>query len=151
MRHPQGDSALVPLSRIAEFALLGSLRRFVCYPAAALPAEVAGGAAEITFESSNVQLLKFWCKVIGKESIGNGSFATSSTRDVMEEGTRLYLRWPADGMLVAVRPKRSSLEQALASPPAALAALKARKGSISSEAELVAAGQVLAPTIVAGR
>lgn len=150
VRRPQGDSVVVPLTRIAEFSLAGPMRRFVCYPAATLPAEVAGACAEMLVDAPQLQLLKFWRKAVVKESLGNSSYATSSTRDVLEESSRLYLRWPADGHLVAVRPKRSSFEQALAGQPAALAALKTRKGSISSEAELAAAVQALAPTITTG-
>ena len=70
---------------------------------------------------------------------------------MLEESARLYLRWPADGRLVAVKPKRGSLQQALAGQPAALAALKARKGSLLTEADLVAAVQEIAPTITASR
>lgn len=151
VRRPQGDSVVVPLNRVAEFSLVSSMRRFVCYPAATLPAEVAGACAEMLVDAPRLQLLKFWRKAIVKESLGNGSYATSSTRDVLEESTRLYLRWPTDGHLVAVRPKRSSLEQALAGQPAALAALKARKGSLGSEAELAATVQALDPTITPGR
>jgi hypothetical protein len=48
---------------------------------------------------------------------------------------------------VAVKPKRSSLEQALAGQPAALAALKARKGSIGNEEELADAVATVAPAL----
>lgn len=151
VRRPQGDSVVVPLNRVAEFTLVGSMRRFVCYPAATLPTEVAGSCAEMLFDNPQLQLLKFWRKAVVKQSLGNGSYSLSSTRDALEETTRYYLRWPTDGHLVAVRPKRNSLEQALAGQTAALAALKARKGSLSTEAELVAAVQALAPTLTADR
>lgn len=151
VRRPQGDSVVVPLNRIAEFTLVGPVRRFLCLPAATLPAEVGGGCGEVLAETPQLQVLKFWRKAIIKESVGNGTYSLSSTRDVLEESTRLYLRWPADGRLIAVKPKRSSLQQALAGQPAALAALKARKGNILSEADLVAAVQDLAPTITASR
>lgn len=151
VRRPQGDSVVVPLNRLSEFTLVGPVRRFMCLPAATLPAEVGGGCGEVLTETPQLQLLKFWRKSIVKESIGNGTYSLSSTRDVLEESARLYLRWPADGRLVAVKPKRGSLQQALAGQPAALAALKARKGSLLTEADLVAAVQEIAPTITASR
>ncbi len=151
VRRPQGDSVVVPLTRVTEFTLVGPMRRFVCYPAATLPSEVAGSCAEMLVDNPQLQLLKFWRKAVVKQSLGNGSYSMSSTRDALEETTRYYLRWPTDGHLVAVRPKRSSLEQALAGQPAALAAFKARKGGFSTEAELVAAVQALAPTITVSR
>lgn len=152
VRRPQGDSVIVPLSRIKEFTLMPPTgRRFVCYPAATLPAEVQGTCAEVLADGSHLQLLKFWRKELTKQPVENSSYASNSTIDVLETTARYYLRWPADGHLVAVRLKRSSLEQALAGQSAALAALKARKGNLSSEADLAAAVQALDPTITTGR
>ncbi len=56
-------------------------------------------------------------------------------------------RWSADGHFTPLKLKRASLEQALAGQPAALAALKARKGSLSSEADLAVALAVVDPLL----
>lgn len=152
VRRPKGDSVLVPLNRVKEFTLTNTSpgRRFVCYPAATLPAEVKGACAEVLAEGSHLQLLKFWRKEVVKQPADNSSYASNSTINVLEQTTHYYLRWPADGRLTAVRLKRSSLEQALAGQPAALAALKARKGGLSSEADLAAAVLALDPLVAAG-
>jgi hypothetical protein len=150
VRRPKGDSVVVPLNRIKEFTLTNSRRRFVCYPPATLPAEVSGACAEMLADGPHLQLLKFWHKELVKQPIDNGSYASTSTMNVLEETSRYYLRWPADGHLTVVRLKRSSLEQVLAGQPAALAALKARKGSLSAEADLVAAVLALDPVVTAG-
>ena len=147
VRRPVGDSVIVPLGRVREFTLTGPVRRFVCYPPATLPSEVAGACAEILADGAHVQLLKFWQKVLVKHSTEAVGYATSSGADVLEDQTHYYLRWPADGHLTALRLKRASLEQALTGQPAALAALKARKGSLSSEADMVAALAALDPTL----
>lgn len=151
VRRPQGDSVIVPLARLKEFTLTATGQRFVCYPAVTLPAEVQGACAEVLADGPHFQLLKFWRKELVKQPAENTSYASNSTMDVLETTARYYLRWPADGHLAAVRPKRSSLEQALAGQPGALAALKARKGGLSSEADLAAAVQALDPTITPGR
>lgn len=150
VRRPQGDSVLVPLSRVQEFTLTGTGRRFVCYPAASLPADVAGACAEVLADGPHLQLLKFWRKELTKQPDDNASYAANSTINVLQQTIRYYLRWPADGHLAPVRPRRSSLEQALASQPAALAALKDRKGSLGSEADLAAAVLALDPLVGAG-
>ena len=149
VKRPQGDSVVVPLARVKEFSLTGSspAQRFVCYPAATLPAEVGGGCGQVLVESPGVQLLKFQHKEIVKRAADNGTYATTTTISELEERTAYYLRWPADGRFSAVKPKRASLEQALAGQPAALAALKARKGGLSSEAELTAAVAAVAPLL----
>jgi hypothetical protein len=151
VQRPQGDSVVVPLNRVKEFSLTGLNRRFVCYPAATLPAEVAGACAEVLADGANLQLLKFWRKKLVKQPSEQGSYASNTMIDALEETTSYYLRWPADGHLTAVRLKRSSLEQALSSQPAALAALKARKGGLSSEAEMAAAVTALDPTVGTGK
>ena len=48
IKRPQGDSVIVPLAQVREFSLstASPARRFVCYPAATLPAEVGGACAE---------------------------------------------------------------------------------------------------------
>jgi hypothetical protein len=147
VRRPQGDSIVVPLNRLKEFTLTSSGRRFVCYPAATLPADVKGACAEVLADGTRLQLLKFWHKELVKQPAENTSYGSNITMDVLETTSRYYLRWPSDGRLVAVRLKRSSLEQALAGQPAALAALKARKGTLSTEDDLAAVVQALDPTI----
>jgi hypothetical protein len=147
VRRPQGDSVIVPLNRVKEFSLTGLNRRFVCYPAATLPADVPGGCAEVLTDGAHLQLLKFWRKKLVKQASDQGSYASGTTVDALEESASYYLRWPADGHLTAVRLKRSSLEQALSGQPAALAALKARKGGLSSEVEMAAAVTVIDPSV----
>ncbi|HET9504780.1 MAG TPA: hypothetical protein VFO93_14650 [Hymenobacter sp.] len=136
-RRPNGDSVAVAVAKVKEFALAN--RHFVCYPAATLPTEVGGGCAEVLADGSHAQLLKFARKVLVKQSSQAGSYASSSTISVLEEQKFYYLRWPADGHFTPMRLKRASLEQVLAGQPAALAALKARKGSLNSEADMAAA------------
>lgn len=139
-KRPAGDSIIVPLARVREFGL-GSAptRRFACFPAATLPAEVGGGCGELLYDNPAVQLLKFERKEIVKQAAENGGYVSTNTVARLETQTRYYLRYTADGRFVPLKPKRSSLEQALAGHPAALAALKARKSSIGNEAELAAA------------
>ena len=151
VRRPQGDSVIVPLNRVKEFSLTGLNRRFVCYPAASLPADVAGACAEVLADGSQLQLLKFVRKKLIKQPSEQGSYATTTMVEALEETTAYYLRWPADGHLAAVRLKRGSLEQALSGQPAALAALKARKGSLSSEAEVAAAVLAINPALFRGK
>jgi hypothetical protein len=150
VRRPQGDSVVVPLNRVKEFSLIGLSRRFVCYPAATLPADVAGACAEVLADGAHLQLLKFSRKKLVKQP-AEGSYASNTTVEVLEEKTDYYLRWPTDGHLSVVRLKRGSLEQALSSQPAALAALKTRKGGLNSEAEMAAAVLALDPTVVSGK
>ncbi|WP_151089148.1 hypothetical protein [Hymenobacter baengnokdamensis] len=149
VRRPQGDSVVLPLAQVREFSLTGTTpaRRFVCYPPTSLPAEVSGAAAEVLFEGANAQLLKFVRKEVVKKTIDSGSYATTTTISVLDEQTHYYLRWSPSGQLVGLRLKRASLEQALAGRPAALAALKSRKGSLGSEVELVAAVAALDPLL----
>lgn len=143
-KRPNGDSVAVAVMRVQEFTL--ATRRFVCYPAATLPSETGGGCGEVLYESPAVQLLKFERKTLEKRAAA-GSYATAATVPVLEAHTNYYLRWTADKRLVALKPKRASLEQALAGHPAALAALKVRKGSIGTEAELTAALAGLAASL----
>jgi hypothetical protein len=146
-RRPNGDSVAVPVDKLKEFTL--SNRRFVCYPAATLPSETGGGCAEVLADGRQVQLLKFARKVLVKQSSQAGSYASSSTISVLEEQKFYYLRRPAEGRLTPVRLKRASLEQALAGQPAALAALKTRKGSLNSEADMAAAVAAIEPLLTA--
>ena len=151
VRRPQVDSVVVPLNRVKEFSLIGLNRRFVCYPAATLPAEVAGSCAEVLADGPHLQLLKLARKKLVKQPSEQGSYASNSMIDALEETTAYYLRWPADGHLAAVRLKRGSLEQALNGQPAALAALNARRGGLSTEAEMAAAVLVVDPALVTSK
>lgn len=146
-KRPAGDSVVVPLMRVKEFSL--EARRFVCYPAATLPADVGGGCGEVLYDDAAVQLLKFQRKEVVKKRAENGGYASTATADmaVLEEQTRYYLRWASDGHYSGLKPKRASLEQALANQPTALAALKARKSSIGNESELVSAVAAVAPKL----
>ena len=151
VQRPQGDSVVVPLNRVKEFSLTGLNRRFVCYPAASLPADVAGSCAEVLADGPHLQLLKFVNKKLVKQPSEQGGYASNTMVDALEETTAYYLRWPADGHLAAVRLKRGSLEQALSGQPAALAALKARKGGLSTEVEVAAAVLAIDPMVVLGK
>lgn len=144
-RRPPGDSVVVELARVQEFSL--AARRFACYPAAGLPADVKGGCGEVLYDGPRAQLLKYQRKELVQQRTEAGGYAETTTVPVLEAQTAYYLRWPADGHFTALRPRRASLEQALAGQPAALAALKARKGGIGSEAELATAVAAVAPLL----
>jgi hypothetical protein len=127
---------------VQEFRLpqpAGNARRFVCFPAAVLPAGVGESCGEVLADGPQLQLLKLRRSEVVTRSDQDGSYASNTLSKQYEEKVAYYLRWPADGHFTAVKPKRSSLEQALTGQPAALAALKTRKGSIGSEDELAAA------------
>jgi len=145
VQRPKGDSVVVPLPRVKEFSL--GERRFACYPAASLPAEVGGGCGEVLYDGPAVQLLKYQRKELTKRRAENGGYASTTVISALEEQTRYYLRWVSDGHYSVLKPKRASLEQALANRPAALAALKAHKGSIGSEDELASAVAAVAPEL----
>jgi hypothetical protein len=149
VKRPQGDSVVVPLNKVKDFSLTGSgaTRRFVCYPAAALPPEAGGGCAEVLADGSHAQLLKFVRKEVVKQAGESSSYASASTVSVLETQTSYYLRWATDGHFTPLRLKRASLEQALTGQPAALAALKTRKGNLSSEADLAAAVTTIDPLL----
>lgn len=149
VRRPKGDSVIVPLAQVREFSLSNTMpvRRFVCYPAATLPAEVGGACAEVLAEGTHLQLLKFRHKQIVKEAGEGGGYASATSISALEEQTRYYLRWVADGHFTPMRLKRVALEQALAGQPAALAALKGRKGGLGSEAEMAAAVVAIDPLL----
>jgi len=147
VRRPAGDSVIVPLARVQEFTLSSPARRFVRYPPATLPSEVAGACAEVLADGTQVQLLKFWQKTLVKHAAESIAYAPTTGPAALEAQTHYYLRWPADGHLTALRLKRASLEQALVGQPAALAALRARKGALSTEADMVAALAALEPAL----
>jgi hypothetical protein len=146
-RRPNGDSVAVAVAKLNEFSL--GNRRFVCYPAATLPVETGSGCAEVLADGSHTQLLKFARKVLATQASQAGSYASSSTISVLEAHSYYYLRWATDGRLTPLRLKRASLEQALAGQPAALAALKARKGSLNSEADMAGAVAAIDPLLTA--
>jgi hypothetical protein len=149
VKRPQGDSVIVPLNKVRDFSLTGNgaARRFVCYPAATLPPETGGGCAEVLADGAHAQLLKFLRKEVVKQAGESSSYASASTISVLESQTSYYLRWASDGHLTPLRLKRASLEQALAGQPAALAALKTRKGGLSSETDLAAAVTAIDPLL----
>lgn len=146
VRRAQGDSILVPAARVQEFAFsqldatgAEQPRRFVRYESPSLPAELNGTCAEVLSGGKSVQLLKFWNKRLVKETENTTNFSSTGTVQRYDENNKYYLRWVSDGQLVAVRPKRGSLKEALAGHPEALRALEAQKSGVTSEAELQAA------------
>jgi len=146
VRRAQGDSILVPATRVQEFAFsqldargAEQPRRFVRYESPALPAELNGTCAEVLSSGKSLQLLKFWHKRLVKEAENTTNISSTSTIQRYDENNKYYVRWASDGQLVAVRPKRGSLKEALAGHPEALSALEAQKGPLSTEAELKAA------------
>ncbi len=149
VRRPAGDSVLVPLARVRAFSLTdaGRARRFACYPAATLPADAGGGCAEVLAAGPHAELLKFVRKEAVKRPVENESYAGTNTVNVLETRTYYYLRGVADGRFTPLKLKRASLEQALAGQPAALAALRARKGNLGSEADLVSAFGAVEPLL----
>jgi hypothetical protein len=150
-RRPAGDSIIVPLAKVQEFTLTGAgaPRRFITYPAAGLPAELAGSSAEVLADDAQIQLLKSWRKVLVKQAGENNGYASGRMVAALEDQSAYYLRWPANNQWVPLRLKRANLEQALAGQPAALAALKARKGNFSNEADMAAAVLAIAPLLTA--
>lgn len=146
-QRPNGDSVAVPVAKVKEFTM--AAHHYVCYPAATLPAEASGGCAEVLADGTHAQLLKFVHKIIVKQAAQGGGYASNASIDALETRTVYYLRWPADGHFTALRLKRASLEQALGGQPAALAALKAQKGNLGSEADMAAAVQAIDPLLAA--
>jgi hypothetical protein len=148
-RRPAGDSVIVPLTKVQEFTLTGAgaPRRFITYSGAGLPAELAGICAEVLADDARVQLLKVWRKVLVKQAGENSGYASGRMVTAFEDQTTYYLRWPANNHWVPMRLKRASLEQVLTDQPAALAALKARKGNLSNEADMAAAVLAIAPLL----
>lgn len=140
---PAGDSVAVSAAQVKSFTLAGggALRHFVPFGGPGAP----NGFAEVLSPGINLQLLKYWDKVIEKSS-GGGGYASTTVVSTYADHTRYYLLAP-NGRLAEVRPKRASLQEALAAYPAAQQALKARKGNINSEAELRDAVTALDPTV----
>lgn len=155
VRRPQGDSIIVPVTRIKEFTLTGltskgmvQKRQFVHYENAALATELNGTCAEILSSSKQLQLLKFWRKTIVKVAENSTNMALPSTSRNFHEVNKYYLRWVADGRMVAVRLKRGSLKEALADQPEALKELDVRKSNLNSEEELIAALNAIDPLLI---
>ncbi|MEJ7658308.1 MAG: hypothetical protein WKG07_01110 [Hymenobacter sp.] len=105
VRRPEGDSVLVPLAQVRAFSLsdAGRERRFACYPAATLPAEAGGGAAEILAAGPHAELLKFVRKEAVKRPAENESYAGTNTMMVLEARTYYCLRGAADGHLTPLK------------------------------------------------
>jgi hypothetical protein len=150
-RRPQGDSVIVPLTKVQEFTLTGAgaPRRFIGYPAAGLPPELAGTCAEVLADGTHVQFLKVWRKALVKQAGETNGYASARLETALEDQNMYYLRYPDNNRWLPLRLKRTSLEQALVGQPAALAALKARKGSLNSEAEMAAAVSAIDPLLTA--
>ena len=146
VRRPQGDSVLLPMSQVREFRLLEPARYFVNYPFS--PPDVASTCAEVLVDGKNVQLIKYLHKTMVKPSASSDSY-TAHTPGALVEEAQYFLRWPSDGRFSPLRLKRASLEHALAAYGPALAALKARKGGLSTEAELGRAVADLEPLLAA--
>jgi hypothetical protein len=148
-RRPQGDSVIVPLGKVQAFTLTGTgaPRRFIGYPTAGLPPELIGTCAEVLADGANIQLLKVWRKVVVKQAGETNGYASARMVTALEDQVGYYLRFPADNRWTAVRLKRTSLEQALVGQPAGLAALKARKGGLSTEADVAATVLALDPLL----
>ncbi len=146
VRRTQGDSILLPAARVQEFVFSQldangkeQPRRFVRYESPNLPAELNATCAEVLSDGKAVQLLKFWNKRLVKEAENSTNFSSTGTVQRYDENNKYYVRRVSDGQLLAVRPKRASLKDALAGQPDALKALEAQKGAISTEQELLAA------------
>ena len=142
VRRAAGDSVAVTAAQVQEFTLDAGApaRRFV--PLGGAP----GGFAEVLSPGPHLQLLKRYEKVVEKAAASGAGYASTSVVNTYGDRSTYYLRGPG-GRLAEVRPKRASLQEALAAYPAALAALKARKGSLGSEADLRAAVDALDPLV----
>jgi hypothetical protein len=146
VRRAQGDSILLPATRVQEFSLSqldasGNRQphRFVRYESSSLPTELNGAYAEVLSGGNSLQLLKFWNKKLIKEAENTTNISSTSTIQRYDESNKYYVRWANDGRLIPVRLKRGSLKDALATQPDALKVLEEQKGSLSTEVEVAAA------------
>lgn len=141
---PAGDSVAVSAAQVKSFTLAsgGALRHFVPLAAPGAPS----GFAEVLSPGTNLQLLKYWEKVVEKSAGGGSGYASTTVVSSYADHARYYLLAP-NGHLAEVHPKRASLQEALAAYPAAQQALTARKGGINSEAELRDAVTALDPLV----
>lgn len=148
VQRPQGDSVIVPLSKVQEFTvkLAAQERRFVCYPAAQLPPGAGGGCGEVLGGGPALQLVKFWRRVAVRRYQRNGSYASNVVENQLEEQAQYFLHW-ADTKFSPVRLRRSSLVEALAGQPAALQLLAGYKGSLTTEEGMAAAVKQIAALI----
>ncbi|AMJ66114.1 hypothetical protein [Hymenobacter sp. PAMC 26628] len=144
VRRAQGDSVVVPLGQLQEFTLTPgpAARRFVPLGASGAP----DGFAEVLTPGLHLQLLKYWDKAVEQAPASTSSYAAPASVSAYADRPKYYLRGP-NGRLAEVRPKRASLQEVLAAYPAAEQALKARKGSLSTEAELCATVAALDPLV----
>jgi hypothetical protein len=141
---PAGDSVAVSAAQVKSFTLAGggAPRHFVPLNSPGAPS----GFAEVLSPGTNLQLLKYWEKVVEKGAGGGSGYASTAVVSTYADHARYYLL-ALSGHLAEVRPKRASLQEALAAYPAAQQALKARKGSLNSEAELRDAVTALDPLV----
>ena len=140
---PAGDSVAVAAAQVQSFTLAGGpLRHFVPLSGPGAP----GGFAEVLSPGPNLQLLKYWEKIVEKAPASGAGYGSTQIASTYVDRARYYLRTP-DGRLTEVRPKRASLQEALAAYPAAQQALRARKGGLGSEAELREAVAALDPLL----
>ncbi|QKG53106.1 hypothetical protein [Hymenobacter sp. BRD67] len=148
-RLPQGDSVAVPMGKVQEFRVLNPAptRHFVNYLSA--PPDSPGTCAEVLVEGPNAQLVKFWHKSLVAQQAPGSTYAATTTVNTLVEQSNYYLRWVSNDKFSPLRLKQASLEQVLTAYPAALAALKARKGRLSSEADLIHAVTELEPLLSA--
>ena len=73
--------------------------------------------------------------------------AVSNTVQEFSDNIKYCLRWGYDGHLIILRLKKSSIKEALVTQPEALKVLEARKGGLSSEAEVAAAVTAIDPVL----
>ena len=147
VRRPQGDSVVVALAQVQEFRVLAPAPawHFVNYPFS--PPGAGGTCAEVLVESPRAQLVKYWRKALVKRSAPGASYAADQTVSALAEQTHYYLRWPGDGRFSPLQLKRASLEHALAGYGLALAALQARPGRLSTEADFASVTAALEPLL----
>jgi hypothetical protein len=154
VRREKGDSIVVPINGIQEFTLfmlsrdgVQQVRRFVHYENPSMPAELKGACAEVLGGDDHLQLLKLWRKNIVKVAESSTNMALQNTAQSFNDNAKYYLRWGHDGHMEPLRLKKSSLKEALAAQPGALKVLDARKGNLSSEADMVAAVAAIGPSL----
>ncbi|RZK23957.1 MAG: hypothetical protein EOO63_17400 [Hymenobacter sp.] len=155
VRREKGDSIVVPVRGIQEFTLsllskdgTQQVRRFVHYESPSLPEELKETCVEVLGGDDHLQFLKLWRKNIVKVAESSTNMALQTTAQAFNDNARYYLRWGHDGHTEPLRLKKSSLKEALAAQPSALTALAARKGNLSSEAEMAAAITAIGPTLI---
>ena len=127
------------------------MRRFIRYQSPSLPAELNGTCAELLGGGEHLQLVKFWRKNVVKETENSTNIALTNTSYSFNETAKYYLRWASDGHMVAIKPKRGSLKDALAGQPEALKALDAQKNNMSTDEALGAVVTSIDPLLTSAR